>query len=210
MAIAFSIVRRAVGVANSDELTVYMSRSKPPDLEPYRNCFGASMQFDSEHTGVLIPRSWMDRPVAGADTLQRKALEKSVNSYWRAGDYDTITRLRRTLAEGLLTGEVGGEAVARRLGVSERTLRRRLDKLGMSFQEVLDETRFVWAKQLLSNTDLGIGQVALVLRYSDPGVFTRAFTRWSGHRPSEWKRQARSEDRTERRGLRRGTPDNSP
>jgi AraC-like DNA-binding protein len=197
MAIAFSIIRRAVGNAKSDDLTVFLSRPKPPDLEPYRRFFGASMQFDSEHTGVLVPRSWMDLPVAGADPLLRRTLEKGANSYLRAGDYDFVTRIRRTLAEGLMTGEIGGDAVARLLGVSLRTLRRRLDDHRTSFQEMLDETRLESAKQLLSNTDLGIGQIGLVLRYSDPSVFTRAFTRWSGLRPSEWRMQARSPNRTD-------------
>jgi AraC-like DNA-binding protein len=96
-----------------------------------------------------------------------------------------------------MTGEIGGDAVARLLGVSLRTLRRRLDEHRTSFQEMLDETRLESAKQLLSNTDLGIGQIGLVLRYSDPSVFTRAFTRWSGLRPSEWRMQARSPNRTD-------------
>ncbi len=192
MAIAFSIIRRAVGTAASEDLTVFLSRPKPVALEPYRRCFGASMQFDSEHTGVLVPRSWMDRPAAGADPLKRQALEKGASTYWKAGDFDVLTRIRRTLAEGLLTGEIGSDAVTRLLGISQRTLRRRLDEHQTSFQQVLDETRFEWAKQLLSNTDLGIGQIALVLRYSDPSVFTRAFARWSGLPPSEWKTQVRA------------------
>lgn len=199
MAIAFSIIRRAVGNADSDELTVFMSRSKPSDLEPYRRCFGATMQFDNEHTGVLVPRSWMDRPTVGANPVVRTTLEKGATSYWKAGDYDVITQIRRTLAEGLLTGEIGSDAVARLLGFSQRSLRRRLDEHQTSFQEILNETRFEWAKQLLYNTDLGIGQIGLVLRYSDPSVFTRAFTRWSGLRPSEWRMHVRTSNWVEGR-----------
>ena len=186
VALAVSIIRKAIGTECLDGLEVLLSRARPHDIEAYRRCFGVRLHFDSELTGVLVPRRWMDRPVIGADPAKRRLLEKRIESYWQAGDFDVVTRLRRALRVGMLTGSVSGDDMAEKLGLSRRTLHRRLEDQGVNFQQILDETRFEFARQLLSNTALGIAQIGTVLRYADPSVFTRAFTRWSGVPPHEW------------------------
>ena len=186
-AIGLSIVRNAIGATDGEAPRVLLSRPRPPDVDPYRQVFRARISFDQEATGVLIPRAWLDRPVAGADPERRARLIREVDGYWQAGDYDVVTVIRRAIAEGLLTGEINGEAIANRLGFSRRTLHRRLDAQGVSFQSLLNETRFEFGKQLLANTRLGVSHISLVLRYADPSVFTRAFARWSGLSPSGWR-----------------------
>nr|WP_245444691.1 AraC family transcriptional regulator [Microvirga sp. KLBC 81] len=68
-----------------------------------------------------------------------------------------------------------------------RTLTRHLRTEGLAFRQVANEVRFEIACKLLQNTDMALSQVAVVLRYSEPSAFTRAFRRWSGQTPSAWR-----------------------
>lgn len=193
VALAFGIIRKAIGISHLDGLEALLSRAAPDDIDPYLRYFGVKVAFDSDMTGVLLPRHWMDRPVVGADPGVRAELERRVDLLGADGDQDIVTRLRRALSTGLLTGRVGGDELAAQLGTARRTLNRRLEEHGVTFQRILDETRFEFARQLLGNTHLGIAQIAAVLRYGDQSVFTRAFARWSGLPPREWRRTARSQ-----------------
>jgi AraC-like DNA-binding protein len=88
-------------------------------------------------------------------------------------------------------GYLGLPAVAARLFMSERTLKRRLEALGTSFRALLDGVRYDDARRMLKNPDLDIQQIAVALGYTDPPSFTRAFRRWSGQTPSEARARVR-------------------
>ena len=79
------------------------------------------------------------------------------------------------------------EAIARHLSVNRRTLSRRLRGVGAGFKALADEVRFDIARQLLTETDITLAQVSAALDFSEPAAFTRAFRRWSGRTPSEWR-----------------------
>ena len=72
-----------------------------------------------------------------------------------------------------------------------RTLSRHLAHEGVSFQQIADEIRFGIARDLLANTELALNQISVVLQYSEPSAFTRAFRHWSGQAPSVWRERHR-------------------
>jgi AraC-like DNA-binding protein len=80
--------------------------------------------------------------------------------------------------------------VAGQLALSTRTLRRRLEEEGSSFQGILDEVRFGLARDYLHNSSLPIEQIAELLAYSTPGNFSQAFKRWSGSSPRDYRNTA--------------------
>ena len=116
-------------------------------------------------------------------------MEKRLKARSWAGKPDIVTQLRREVRVGMLTGHISGVHIAARLGMSRRTLHRRLVDHGVTFQQISDETRCECARQLLAQTRLSIGRIGLVVCYRDPSVFTRAFIRWAGMTPSEWRLQ---------------------
>jgi AraC-like DNA-binding protein len=94
----------------------------------------------------------------------------------------------------LLLDEVGrveptASRLARALGLSERTLSRRLDAEGTSFRAILDGLRRQTATALLRDPALGIAEVAFVLGYSEPTAFHRSFKRWTGMTPLSYRRE---------------------
>ena len=79
--------------------------------------------------------------------------------------------------------------LARRLGMSECTLQRRLRSEGTSFAGLLDELRLDLARQYLGDNRLAIYEVAYLLGYSEPSAFNRAFRRWTGQTPREYRQR---------------------
>ena len=100
-------------------------------------------------------------------------------------DLDVLTTL---IAELLPTGQPNLEKAAQFLTISPRTLQRRLAENDLTFSQVIDEVRFVTARQLiLKNTKLS--EIAIQLGYADAGSFTRAFERWTGMSPQKYRNQ---------------------
>jgi AraC-like DNA-binding protein len=95
--------------------------------------------------------------------------------------------LRRVLETELLKGPCTSIEIARLFSMHHRTLSRHLAREGVTFQQVVDEIRFALARDLLANADIALDQISVVLRYSEPSAFTRAFRRWAGQSPSAWR-----------------------
>jgi AraC-like DNA-binding protein len=80
--------------------------------------------------------------------------------------------------------------IAKSLGMSPRTMQRRLGDLGTTYQDVLDDVRRQSARRLLADTDLATGEVAFLLGFEEANSFARAFHAWEGITPARWREQA--------------------
>ncbi|WP_441293095.1 SDR family NAD(P)-dependent oxidoreductase [Sorangium sp. KYC3313] len=93
--------------------------------------------------------------------------------------------LLAALLEGLPSGLVMMETIARRLGLSKRTLQRRIDDEGTSFQQILKETREALARHYLEETSLPVAEISFLLGFSEPNSFYRGFRAWTGTTPDQ-------------------------
>jgi AraC-like DNA-binding protein len=100
-------------------------------------------------------------------------------------------RLRDAIVAELRGGDPATQTVAKRLGVSVRTLQRKLAEEGLSFQTVVDETRAELADRYLETEGLSVTEVAFLLGYAESSSFARAYKRWRGRTPVESRRQSR-------------------
>ncbi|MGB3428564.1 MAG: AraC family transcriptional regulator, partial [Burkholderiaceae bacterium] len=87
----------------------------------------------------------------------------------------------------LLTGHSRADQVAAIFGMHSRTMHRRLQEFGVGFRQLVDESRFAFAQQLMQGSSLDLARISEMVGYAAPGVFTRAFHRWSGMAPAEWR-----------------------
>ncbi|GEC52548.1 AraC-like DNA-binding protein [Bradyrhizobium japonicum] len=184
IAIGFNMMRELVGAAPEEVRT---SRRTPSNVEPYRRFFGFVPRFDAEQHALVFPASLLDRPVRGANGELRRILEKSIAAYWAVEQpcvTDTVTRMLRAR---VIFPDVSLEEVASELSVRPRTLNRRLQAEGKSFRELVNQSRFEVARQLLAGTRMDITDIALALGYAELSGFSHAFQRWSGVAPSEWR-----------------------
>ena len=120
-----------------------------------------------------------------------------------------MSACRTIITELLPTGHPTIDRAARRLGMPVRTLQRRLRDRGQSFSELVDAIRYRRACRLLAKRDMHVADVAKALGYTDPSSFSRAFQRWTGRSPREYRRNPRSkpkpQDHSEPLGTKNGT-----
>ena len=100
---------------------------------------------------------------------------------------DFVAHVRRLVAEELAGGDPSAEHIAARLHMSARTLRRRLQEHGARHKLLLDELRRELAIRYLSEERLEIAEVAFLLGFSEASAFHRAFKRWTGRTPSDYR-----------------------
>jgi len=173
---------------------VWFGHRTPADARPFRRFFQAPLVFDAERYAVVFTADWLDRALPESNPEASRLLQKQIDALEaRYGD-DLPEQVRGLLRTALLTGHGNAEQIATFFSVHSRTLNRRLNAFGTSFQELRDEGCFEVARQMLELTTLEIAQIASALDYADASAFTRAFRRWSGTTPARWRvdRRARS------------------
>jgi AraC-like DNA-binding protein len=166
---------------------VLLPRKRPPNLRPYRELLLAPLRFDSILAGIIFPESVLSRPIVDADSYLHALLAENASAALSRTEPLLHADVRRAIRLLLLAQQCSRREVARHLGLHERTLGRRLQASGVTFQHVLDETRSILAKQLLLDTLIPVARISTALGYRDPTVFTRAFTRWTGQTPSRFR-----------------------
>lgn len=191
LGVAAKILRELVGRAPE---FVLVARPAPRDGALYREVFGSHVQFDAEQHAMAFPASWLSLPVDGADPTLRRDVELLVEDYWARICPGFVERAVRTLRSRVVCGDASLEAVAECLGLTPRTLNRRLSAEGRTFRQLANEARSVVAQQLLTGTRMSVTSIALALDYADASAFTRAFQRSTGLAPSEWRAQLRADE----------------
>ena len=168
-------------------LRVQFSHARPKDSRPYRRIFGPNVRFDAEVSGIAFAASWLDHAIAGADPDLRGLVMQAIQQTQANSTMSFADLVRGALHQMVLSGTSSAGNVALLFGMHERTLRKRLSAERTSLQQLVSQTRFELAKQLLENTDLPLSEVASALRYADATVFSRAYRSWSKTSPREWR-----------------------
>ena len=101
-------------------------------------------------------------------------------------------RIRSVLLEGLPSGEASVDVTARRLGLSSRTLQRRLKQEGTSYKEVVRQTREKLARHYVTNTKLAYAEISFLIGFEEPGSFFRTIREWTGQTPESLRFSASS------------------
>ena len=186
MAVTFNILQGLCGPAWRPTELLF-SHHLPDRLGPYRQFFKVPLRFDMEQTAVVFPAHWLERPVVNADPWVRRIVEQHIAALEKLSAHDLASQIRRVLRVLLLTHSSSARQVAAFFSLHPRTLNRRLQAQGTTFQKLVDEGRYAIARHLLENTRMSMGQISAVLDYSDASAFTRAFRRWAGVAPMTWR-----------------------
>nr|WP_234819305.1 AraC family transcriptional regulator [Sinorhizobium meliloti] len=142
-------------------------------------CLGSNIETGCDHDMIEFDRELLDLPLKTAGIRPSKATEALASAVEAA----------KMLSERLSDGHaLGLETVARTLGMSPRSLQRRLKFCGVDFEELLDDTRRSEAIRLICEGVHSMTDIALRVGYSDSAHFTRAFKRWTGVAPSRFRK----------------------
>lgn len=171
---------------------VYLARRRPRSAAAYETFFGAPVLFGQETMAVVFRAELLERPVAHANLALNRLLFEHLARRVGSTAVGLADRARDRIWRGLGDGWRGEAGVAAELGVSPRTLQRRLALEGRSFRGLVEEVRIAMARRLIRHSDARLGDIALALGYADPAVFTRFFRRHTGQTPSAWRRRQSS------------------
>jgi AraC-like DNA-binding protein len=172
-------------------LEVRFQHGPPRTMLEYERVFRCVVKFNQPHNEMVVDRCLFDQPVSSSDpwlcgVLDRHAAEMLRNSPSPAW---LIQDVKLLLAAALRTGDAGLKGVAKELGMSPRTLQRRLSEHGVSHQSLLDEVRRDLSRKYLLETEMVFGEVAYLLGFSEVSAFHRAFRRWTGLTPKDYRRK---------------------
>jgi AraC-like DNA-binding protein len=169
--------------------------SAPPYAAEYTRVFDHREHFDQDFTGFVFSRALMDKPSPHRDADVHAALRGiAERRVMRQTQSEPIAlRVRDVLVQQGATHRVEMDVVAKILGLSSRSLRRRLVAEGVSYHAIVNDALAIVAKQYLRNRQHTIQETAYEMGFSDTSTFHRAFKRWTGMTPNEFREeQARS------------------
>jgi AraC-like DNA-binding protein len=170
-------------------LEVAVKRERPSETRRFEEWFRAPIVWDAPEPGLLCRREDLERPLLTTNPDIALTSDKLVTDYLARLDRDdVVARVKRELLNSFPAGAPTQTAVARALGMSTRTLHRRLYEEGTSFVDLLDETRRELAAAYIRRSDYSVGEVAYLIGFAETSSFNRAFRRWTGMSPSEFRR----------------------
>jgi AraC-like DNA-binding protein len=163
--------------------------SGPRNPEPFERFFEGPVRFGARQDVLLLRSDALKLPLVestpelgarfeayAAALVGRMTLQPSL-----------VERVQEEIAEGFVVGSAREAAVAERLAMTVRTMHRRLDEAGTSFRKIRDELLRKRAEGLLRERRVPIAEVSYLLGYGEPSNFHRAFRRWTGLTPAEWR-----------------------
>jgi AraC-like DNA-binding protein len=166
-------------------------RARPTVRTPYLQLFaGAELRFDAPSDAVTCPAALLGRPSPQRDpALQGVLLRHAEHLLGQVPASPSIVpRVRDALAALLASADIDSERVAARLGMSRRSLNRHLEREGVRYSELLEQLRHELALHQLRSSDRDVQEIAYALGYSLTAAFSRAFRRWEGKSPNEYRR----------------------
>lgn len=171
--------------------SVHFIHSRPRDVSLHREFFRCPVEFAADSNGFVLQQVDAERPLLDAQPGLLAVLEQHaehlLEKYPRPESF--VAHVRAAIVVELRTGSITASAVAKRLGISERTLRRRLDTDETTYQQQLADLRTELAVRYMGEENLSIDEVALLLGFSDRTAFIRAFRRWTGRSPTEFRQR---------------------
>lgn len=163
---------------------VRLAHPTPPASDTHSRFFGCPVRFDQAQTSLIFEKAQLERKILSSDEELASLLDGAANRYLEkrmAGRF--AIRVRDLMIAQLPHNVPSKSCTAKMLGLTERTLLRRLKDEGTTFADVLRQLREEMAFQYLRR-GMCLSEVAYQLGFSDNGTFSRAFKQWTGRRPS--------------------------
>lgn len=165
-----------------------LRRPLPADPSPYQDFFACELHFGAEEDAFVLATDDAEAllPTANRELAETfdAILAQQLAAHSKA---DLVSRCEAFLLKQLTSGEPSVGDLVKALGMSRRTLQRKLREMGTSYHEILEETRYELAKRYLQESARSVTEITFLLGFSEQGAFTRAFKRWSGTAPSSYR-----------------------
>ena len=183
VALAYTMIRMLCGDSWTPR-SVYLTRPEPQDPGCYSRYFRSPVAFNSEFSGIIFERKVLAQPISQS----MSSVPYQLRVYLRKNfEGDFLEQVRRVINSLLSTQACTAKTVADCLGISSRTLQRKLQSEKTSFQQQLDKIRTELAISYLQEPQFRLTDISELLGFSELSVFSRAFKGWFGVTPSQWR-----------------------
>ena len=187
MALLLDMCRMNAGAALRP-IAVTLRRKKPESTDPYIRFFGCPVQFGATENAFLLSMEDADSLLPSSNKQLASVFDKMLGEELAQLDKsDVVARCRAAVLEYLTSGEVSEEDTAKQLHMSPRTLQRKLAEARLTYQQLVDETRRDLALRYIDDMKRSISDITFSLGFSQPSAFTRAFKRWTGLSPTDYR-----------------------
>lgn len=191
MLIAAHVIRQT---ASDRPQPLAMKSRRAAIADDERRCYeaflGARIDVGQPNAALVYDRAVLDLPITSADPelagYFRAILEKAAG--FGAEEDELLRRVRIAIRDALVHGAPDAASIAKRLGLGQRTLQRRLGETGTTYADVLESTRRTLAEGYLRDPSLGLAEISFLLGYEEQTSFFRAFKRWHDRTPGEYRR----------------------
>lgn len=175
-------------------LEVHCKHPAPTSVSAHEAYFGCPMQFGSARDALLVSSEALDRANRLGDPAISRFLVAHLDSELAARANETSFEqvMLRHISDRLSDGLPKAAVIARQMGISERTLHRRLSEHGLSFQGVMEKAQRRLTEGLLVQSDHSIAEIAFLSGFSEQSAFSRAFKRWSRQTPAAYREAHRT------------------
>jgi AraC-like DNA-binding protein len=197
LALALLQGRRAIGEEFAPR-AVCFTHTRPDHVSEQERIFRAPVHYGCPRNELVLDRALLSRPQPRAEARLLAMLDRQLAGLLSElpEDCSIQSAVRRCMMDELPEREPGMSAIAGKLHMSPRSLQRRLQSEGTSFATVLFELRRELALRYLRDERIAIGEVGFLLGFLDVAAFQRAFKRWTGSTPAQYRRAA--QDRSEK------------
>ena len=170
---------------------VQFSQPRLGPLAGYQTVFNCPVEFEQAFSGVQIDNSVLDQPLPQADPQLAQVHERYTNARLAAISINSasVPEIRRWLTARIGPVLPRRSDAAEALGISERSLARRLREQGQTFDGLVDDVRREKALQAVADSSSSLPEIAEALGFAEVSTFYRAFRRWTGMPPVRWRKQ---------------------
>jgi AraC-like DNA-binding protein len=193
------LVRALSGEEDWHPQEVHFSHVEPADISEYEKTFRCQLYFNAPECKILFSDDINNLRVKGGDERLFSILSIQLRQLFdRVGQSDQIMwQVQKAIAEELCDGVPRLENIAKRLHMSLRTLQRRLGAADQTYSSLVEQTRKRLAIRYVQFTDQPLIEVAFVLGYAELSPFIRAFKRWTGKTPQQFRKEGSSTNKEE-------------
>ncbi len=187
-------ISQEVSTAKFQPQAIFFKHSAPRSTVAHKSHFNCPVHFDSDMDALLVSGALLQAPNRVGDSSISKFFDSHLDE--ALSNYDDSAslehRVRIQVSQALSQGVPRISDIAGHLGMSGRTLQRRLSEREHSFQNLVDESRRELAMRLLKDTEYPLAEVAFLTGFSEQSAFNRAFKRWAGQTPRSFRIKAQS------------------
>lgn len=188
LAIAVKNIRDVMAMEDKGIVKIELRRPEPKNLDKFQRFFNRPIEFGCKHNDLIFESKLLDTPLAAANADLARINDQLLDDYLKRLNQKTISlKVKEVILDCLPDSGINQEQVANRLNMSVRNLHRKLAEEDTSFKNLLDTIRQDLALRYLKSA-MSISDITYSLGFVDQSSFSRAFKRWTGQSPSQYRK----------------------